>query len=148
MGIFSSDFLNYHRSSFQEFVRQSRETEKLIFSKTDFQLIHWEEADKEFQWEGKMYDVSRIEKDSEVITIYCTHDEFEDAILNFFKLKGPQTDMPVAKGRIQPLYFQGLIHYKVLSCIRQEYGQPFDDNWLDPLHQEIPSPPPRLIRNY
>lgn len=39
--------------------------------------------EREMEWQGKMYDIARVEREGETILIYCLHDEDEDNLLNF-----------------------------------------------------------------
>jgi hypothetical protein len=149
MGIFTSGFLDYHRNGFQELVRESPAgVEKLVFTPSTFQLIQWEKEGEEFEWQGKMYDVSKIEKTKNAITIECVHDDLEDAILSFLDVKGQQSASTRAKGKIQPLYFQGLLEYNFLRPASRSLSGPPDHSSKDPKSPEIPSPPPRLTISY
>jgi hypothetical protein len=46
-----------------------------------FQL-HWLE-EREMKWEGKMYDIARVEKAGDTVLVYAVHDKEEDGLLNF-----------------------------------------------------------------
>jgi hypothetical protein len=46
-----------------------------------FQSIWQDEL--EMNWNGKMYDIARMESTADYIMVYCLHDEDEDGLLNF-----------------------------------------------------------------
>lgn len=37
----------------------------------------------EMKWQGRMYDIARVEREGETILVYCLHDEDEDNLLSF-----------------------------------------------------------------
>lgn len=43
---------------------------------------HWM-AEREMEWQGKMYDIGRVEAAGDEIIVYGLHDEDEDGLLNF-----------------------------------------------------------------
>lgn len=53
---------------------------KLSFSNEDFAKIDWQEQDKEFYFNHKLYDIVRSEFDGKSHILYCLSDEKETAI--------------------------------------------------------------------
>jgi hypothetical protein len=39
--------------------------------------------DKEIKWQGKMFDVARVERQDNIVIVYCIHDKDEDNLLSF-----------------------------------------------------------------
>lgn len=39
--------------------------------------------DKEMKWQGKMFDIARVERHDNFIMVYCLHDKDEDGLLSF-----------------------------------------------------------------
>jgi hypothetical protein len=44
--------------------------------------ISWME-DKEMKWQGKMFDIARVEYQNDRVIVYCLHDKDEDGLLSF-----------------------------------------------------------------
>ena len=44
--------------------------------------MHWLE-EREMKWEGKMYDIARVEKAGDTLLVHAVHDKDEDGLLNF-----------------------------------------------------------------
>lgn len=111
VGVFSSLYLNLHRSSFQELAIESNSTnqEKLLFTAKEFSTIHWLEKGREFEWNGKMYDVSSIEKTKEGYQLYCVNDEAEESFVALFntwkKSSAPNGNL---KFQMQPQFCNAL----------------------------------------
>lgn len=40
-------------------------------------------AEREMKWEGKMYDIARVEWSATTVRVFCLHDKDEDGLLNF-----------------------------------------------------------------
>jgi hypothetical protein len=140
-------YLDLHRSSFQEFVAESDPAgqQKLFFTEKDFSKINWFEKDREFEWNGKMYDVSSIEKIKEGYHILCVNDEQEESFLALFD-SWKKSNTPTSKAKIifQPQFCSALLFENSrggtsfkpdFSFIMRFYNPPFD---------KAPSPPPRV----
>src|SRR5436190_16687664 len=86
-GLFTSWFTGHHRQYFQAQVKQTKDAdlEKLFFSFEEYESIDWVEDGSEFEWKGKMYDVSHIEKTERGYEVVCENDELEEAIIAFLK---------------------------------------------------------------
>ena len=86
MGIFSIVFLETHKASFQSFTK-SKETDteqKVFFTKEEFLKINWIEEDEEFEWRGKLFDVSKIEQRGNGFLIHCENDQWEEEFISLF----------------------------------------------------------------
>jgi hypothetical protein len=59
----------------------AEQLEVLRIPATSFQSS-WLE-DREMEWQGRMYDIGRVEKGAEEILVYGLHDKDEDGLLNF-----------------------------------------------------------------
>ena len=83
IGIFSSLYLDFHRTSFQQVAVESHpfRTEKLFFSREDYRKIKWVEDKREFEWNNKLYDVSTIEKKQDGFEISCVNDSLEESLI-------------------------------------------------------------------
>jgi hypothetical protein len=138
-------FLDLHRNSFQTKVSQSlsQNGEKLFFSKKEFSKIHWEEKFREFELNGKLFDVFKIEKTKVGFEIYCVNDSEEENIVTIFK-EWKNSNLPVSKAKIQlhPLFYSDssikiehqYLTEQIASCTQT-------DNYIS-LKEQIPSPPP------
>jgi hypothetical protein len=91
--VFSTYFTFFHRVHFQTEIKSRKETDLLRFSFTEkeFKAIQWEEVNREFQFKGKMYDVSSIEQEDGRYIIHCENDSIEDMLLSLLKLPGQKT---------------------------------------------------------
>lgn len=59
--------------------------DKFQFSVKDYKtLLNWKN-EREFEYNNKMYDVIKIESNSEIITIHCIWDEQEDELIANFE---------------------------------------------------------------
>jgi hypothetical protein len=54
---------------------------KLVIKAQDRQQIQWEEANREFYFEGKMFDVIRLQEKDSVLIIDCISDEKESRLV-------------------------------------------------------------------
>jgi hypothetical protein len=142
-GIFSSLYLGLHRVAFQESVQRSLVPikEKLFFPDSVFSIIKWE--DEEFEWENKMYDVSKIEKTKGGFFIYCVNDEEEDNFICLFK-SCKETNVPNAlyKPQFQPQYCNQLIvcnadQARTMAAHCSSLRESYDSPWAKAI-----SPPP------
>jgi len=63
---------------------QAQPTEKLELIKLTSQNFKNAKVDEhEIKVNGKMYDISRIEKKGDMVWVYCLHDKAEDSLLSF-----------------------------------------------------------------
>jgi hypothetical protein len=109
VGVFSSYYTYYHRTAFQERVKETRQEEllKLVFSPQDYQSIEWMEEETEFEWQGKLYDVSSITQTSDGYVILCENDGLEEMLLSLINFtKENKEGQAGKKGNLQPQFFQ------------------------------------------
>ncbi len=59
--------------------------DKITFDFQDITKIKWEKIDKEFWYQGNLYDVVRFEKTNENISYYCIKDTKETSLVEEFK---------------------------------------------------------------
>ena len=139
-------YLNAHRSSFQAAVSESLplNIEKLFFPKKEFEKIEWEEKFKEFEFDGKLFDVSKIERTKDGFEVYCVNDSEEESIIALFK-EWKKSNLPVSKikTQIQPLFFSSSpINVERPDTVKAiAYTESTDNYNAEEL--QIPSPPPR-----
>lgn len=55
---------------------------EVITMKETTMKANWVE-EMEMEWDGKMFDIARIEQEGEMVKIYCLHDEAEDNLISF-----------------------------------------------------------------
>jgi hypothetical protein len=143
VGLFSSLYLNRHRSVFQELVLESDSLrqEILFFSKSDFSTIDWSEKGKEFEWRNKMYDVSKIEKTSKGYLVFCVNDDEEDGFLDLWKKpNAPGGNMKLS---LQPQFCHALdFPAGVLTPKTPPYFSSTPSLYISQ-KSRAPSPPPR-----
>lgn len=62
---------------------------------------HWQD-ELEMSWNGRMYDIARLESVGDYILVYCLHDEDEDGLLNFLSavVETSQQDTKEAPGSV------------------------------------------------
>jgi len=67
------------------FLQESSDVIVLKFSRSDFyNKINWRD-ENEFELNGKMYDVIKIEKQADEYTVFCFNDEKEELLISNFK---------------------------------------------------------------
>jgi hypothetical protein len=139
----------------KEKIIQSLPAEKLVelhFSKTDFKIIKWEEAGKEFVFEGKMYDLVRIQFDGRNYTLFCFSDEEESTIYQEIISFTQNDDLPLKKSLASCFHLlllkfiaPEILYFKKLSYNNQSHNC---FNRLTQLYSSIPKvlfiPPPEL----
>jgi len=145
VGVFSSLYLNFHRSAFQSLVTDAipANTLKLIFSETDFANIHWISVGREFEWNDKMYDVSKIEKVESEFQVYCINDTEEESLLGFINSwKQSVGHGTKVKFGFQPLFCIDLNFPKTPKVIR-DFNSTIGSFFYNPPVERAPSPPPK-----
>jgi len=147
VGVFSTLYLSLHRSSFQEFAVESlpSNTEKLFFPRSDFSKIEWIEGGKEFEFKGKLYDVSKIERTADGFYVYCVNDSLEESFIAIFD-QWKKNNVPVSKVKtiFQPQFCSrlGFENVEGTEIVPVEFF--FKSSSYNPPTNRIPSPPPRL----
>jgi len=103
----------------------------------------------EMKWNGRMYDIARVEHDNDVVRVYGLHDEDEDGLLNFLAavVESSQHDTQEAPGSLVQFFtLEYVLHSELLpgqpeSQMRSaetRYCKIFSSFAPDPV-----SPPPR-----
>jgi len=112
----------------------------------------WEKPDKEFRFEGKMYDIENIEFKGDRIIYTCFYDHKENILEEFFALQFSDHK----KDKTQN-YFQRLVLAGIYSEEINNLNTNFDNQTVSniPLQttdagllnyiSEVPNPPPRII---
>ncbi|GHN01520.1 hypothetical protein WSM22_30090 [Cytophagales bacterium WSM2-2] len=143
IGIFSSYLTFYHRSSFQTQVITSKQEDIQVFtfSKSEFDSIVWEETNREFELEGKMYDVARIEYKDNKYFVYCENDYMEDLLISMLKTTGK------SKCKMNPAiqFFEPVGELICESCFsKSQQEEHVVTNFYRSLLPEAVAPPPRF----
>lgn len=86
VGLLGTSWTLFHKSSFQYLVKKGAFSNltMLTFTAEQFEDLQWTEEGREFTLEGKMYDVSEIEKVGENYVVNCKHDIIESVVRDFF----------------------------------------------------------------
>ncbi len=142
VGTFNSYFTFLNRQHFQAQVKQQRpeDLKRLIFSENEYRKIKWEDKDREFEFNGKMYDVASIQFKEGLYTITCENDLIEDLLIGFLKSDSK------SKGKI--LQFQlsvpeSALEIDLSSCFKTDTNSSYQfGEYLISL--EGISPPPRF----
>ncbi len=146
MGLFTSYYTNYHRQAFQSQIRQApvAHLDKLSFSEQDFASIVWFDDHTEFEWKGRMYDVSEIKKDKNGYTILCKNDTMEEMLLSMIDLTKSGRQDGAKKGNPQPQFFS--IGMDVQNTPVSKHSSLRRVTWVSfylSVSPQISSPPPR-----
>ncbi len=148
VGFFSAYYTCYHRLDFQVKVKETKDTDlqKIVFTEKEYQSIQWVESETEFEWQGKMYDVSKITRTEEGYVVLCENDSFEDMMISFFKFGKGTTNQSIKKGSPQPQFFCSIYTLPFRSGPAHEkkiHHAPY--SFYHSIRPEISSPPPKLF---
>jgi len=110
--------------------------------------MHWLE-ERELKWQGKMYDIARVEKAGNEILVYAVHDKDEDGLLNFISAV-----VDMARQDTRPTPASVVQFFSLKFVIDQAYPWSFDIIRLDSpfvptvffassASLDSPTPPPR-----
>ncbi|HMU47467.1 MAG TPA: hypothetical protein PKC72_13930 [Chitinophagaceae bacterium] len=116
--------------------------EQFVFSKSEFQQLEFEDDGREFELNGKMYDIVKIREGKDKNIIYCINDEKETGLKDLAKKNNTQKEKKL-KNTISKIYISQ--PFLVLSgySIRSEHFIPrFMEN-IKSLSYEVLKPPPR-----
>ncbi|MFZ0453371.1 MAG: hypothetical protein WAM24_06425 [Ignavibacteriaceae bacterium] len=124
--------------------------EKFTFSlKEKNEKVEWEEAEKEFRYNGEMYDVVKIEVKKDSITYFCLHDNDEEILLsNFDKLvKNSTGNNSKSKNyNAKELSKYNFNHTnEIYLAVKEIELRPLRSVFYQSITIEIQSPPPRTI---
>jgi len=124
----------------------------LNFNETDFNSLEWEH-DKEFMYEGEMYDVVSINKTGQgIIQIRCINDKKETNLLkDFYKQtqdnSSGSTDGKQGQGRYKPC-FGIFLPVDMCSSYIDEYSVfsylKYRNSFISYIG-EVPVPPPKEV---
>lgn len=143
-GMFSPYFAFYHRDNFQQQVQRTAESELKTFLLTseDFAALKWTEGHKEFERDGKMYDVARVVKKGDAYLVYCENDFLEDVLIGFLKTSGGKTK---AKGFLHLQFTEPIPDFEFRAFT--PYPGRVSDFKSEVYHSSLiekTTPPPRL----
>ncbi len=109
LGVFTSYYTFYHRTFFQQSVKASGDSDLLclVFTDQEYEAIDWIEDKTEFEWKGKLYDVSRITRTAEGFRVICKNDGLEEMLLDVIKMtQSGKEGQGMKKGNPQPQFCQ------------------------------------------
>ena len=125
---------------------------KLKFTKKEFtHELNWKE-EKEFEYNGMMYDIEKIEFIDDDVNVYCIRDEVEEQLISSYdKVCGDTSD----KDKIAPNHQTSLFNLQLLAIQNDRLSFeimtaaiPFSDiyiNYYHSFHQKSLTPPPKVI---
>lgn len=143
-GMFSTYFAFYHRDSFQQEVQQTSQNELKSFSFTaeEFASLKWTDGQKEFERDGKMFDVASVEKKGDTYIIYCENDFFEDVLIGLLKTGAEKTK---AKAFVPLSFAQPIPDFEFSTfSVDHRPGNDFKSDLYLSSPMEKSTPPPRL----
>ncbi len=146
IGLFTTYYTSYHRLAFQVQVRETKEDEltKLLFSEQEYESIVWMEEETEFEWHGKLYDVSKISRTKGGYMILCENDSLEEALLSFLKsTKGNRDDRGSTKGSPQPQFFSVGLIFTEMNLQKEREPLPSTLCFYCSIYPGIHLPPPK-----
>ncbi len=144
--VFTSCFQSYHHSIFQQATKQLKEeeTEKIFFTDKQFALLTWIEDNKEFEWNNKMFDVTKIDKTKEGYLIYCENDGLEEILISFLKSIKKEMEGNLSVLTAQPQFFQAIVGYSFSSnSLNLERANSNYNQTYQSIDSSIASPPPK-----
>lgn len=146
MGLFTTFYTYYHRQAFQSVVRQMPASglEQLAFTTQEFKAINWFDYQKEFEWQGRMYDVSVITRTEHGYTILCKNDTMEEMLLSLIHATKNGRQHDTKKGNPQPQFFSQESDFSSAHVLNTQ-SLPLS-SWRSfylSLSPQISSPPPR-----
>ncbi len=143
LGVFSSYFSFYFRPHFRAQVSLAKKDELKTLSLTasEFENINWIEINKEFEYQDKMYDVAKIEKEGSGYLIYCENDSLEDLFFNWLKSESKSASKVI----VQIHFFEPINYFECSPVVltNEVAINTFTNLYLS-ITQELVTPPPRL----
>jgi len=90
--------LGHIRTSMTELLQKKDEKAVCLnFTKEAYASLKWDEKDKEFRFQGRMYDVSSVKIESDIVKVFCVFDKKETGLRgtlgNFFS-NAPDKNLP------------------------------------------------------
>ena len=148
VGVFSAYYTCYHRLDFQVKVKEIKDADlqKIVFTEKEYQSLQWVELETEFEWQGKMYDVSKIIRTEDGYLVLCENDSFEDMMISFFKSGKETASQRIIKGSPQPQFYCSIYTFPLRSGIAHEKKIHHSSySFYHSIRPEISSPPPELF---
>ncbi|MCB0490121.1 MAG: hypothetical protein R2820_03895 [Cyclobacteriaceae bacterium] len=86
VGLLGTSWTLFHKTSFQYLVKEGAFSNLTTFTFTSeqFETLQWMEEGREFKLDGKMFDVSEIERVGDNYLVKCKHDVIESVVRDFF----------------------------------------------------------------
>ena len=144
MGMFTSYFTFFHRTNFQSAVTALKDDrlERIVFSATQFEKTRWTDGRKEFEHDGKMFDVARIERQGDYYFVYCENDSLEDLLIGYLRANGSKTKNAVI---FHVQFFEPLRIFDCnIAALRLVRPNPTATDLYRSIPQELNTPPPRI----
>jgi hypothetical protein len=144
MGMFTSYFTFFYRTNFLSTVTALKDDklERLVLSSTEFENTKWTDGKKEFERNGKMFDIARIERQGDFYFVYCENDSLEDLLISYLKTNGSKTKITL----IFHLHFFERI--QKFDCSNAPLGlvkrDPRTINLYRSVPDELNTPPPKV----
>ncbi|MGE0588307.1 MAG: hypothetical protein AB7O48_07005 [Cyclobacteriaceae bacterium] len=86
VGLLGTSWTLFHKTSFQYLVKEGAFSNftTLTFTPEQFEALQWTEKGREFTLDGKMFDISEIERVGDNYVVKCKHDVIESVVRDFF----------------------------------------------------------------
>lgn len=86
VGLLGTSWTLFHKTSFQYLVKEGAFSNftSLTFTPEQFEALQWTEKGREFTLDGKMFDISEIERAGDNYVVKCKHDVIESVVRDFF----------------------------------------------------------------
>ena len=123
---------------------------KLKFAKNEFfRDLNWKD-EYEFEFNGEMYDVAKIERSGDTVFIYCIRDKNEELLIsNYEKVSGTNAD----KDKIASSPQTSVIHLQLIAIQNELFSYKritnlvhFSESYINnyrSIYQQSPTPPPK-----
>src|SRR5579871_5960796 len=137
----SSYFSFFHKASFQQIIKTSDHDELTVLHLTskEFSALEWEDQGKEFEYQGKMYDVAKVETTPTGYLIHCENDVLEDLFLNWMKSETKSKSNGMAQVQFCSPVIKCCFTFELASTKFFHY----DDAIYSSIIPESVTPPPR-----
>ena len=149
VGIFTTYYTYHHRLFFQASIKESKDEElqNLFFTREEYESIEWIDDETEFEWHGKLYDVSKIYETRGGYMIVCENDSLEEMLMALFKAtQGGEQRHGLEKGNPQPQFFCAIFSVLIASPSSGEERRLHErQSFYDSIQPEISSPPPKYF---
>ena len=107
--------------------------------------MEWIEEGKEFEFNGKLYDVSKIKRSANGFQVYCVNDSLEESFIAMFdQWKKSDSSGSKVKTIFQP-QFCNRFDFEIVECLGiAPIEFLFKSRIYDPPIGLAPSPPPKF----